>query len=328
MAEQPTVSLKQRLLSPVHRRLRHRIVDVISTRQEFGIDYDAPLGDPGLFGPGSVTWVIHRDFPGMMAGGVAALMLQTLHPRALAGVWDHSNIRDDGLNRLRRTVTFVAATTYAPCADAEWLIERIRRIHDRVHGTTPDGVPYSAHDPELLTWVHCTQMASFVAGYKRYSGASLPRWLEDRYFDEARRVSERLGATNVPATRTQMDDYFAAVQPQLRFDTRAREAWRWLETIQLPLPAAGISRRLFLGAGAALLPSWALSLMGRTTAERASDRAAAFALRRAAPALRGAMAKGIAVRAARRCGAAPEVLDLANISSVDRSPDPAARADP
>lgn len=318
----PPSSLKNQILEPVYGRLRQRIVDVIATRQDFGIDYDAPLGDPGLFGPGSVTWIIHRDFPGMMAGGVASLMLQALHPRALAGVWDHSRIRDDGLNRLRRTTTFVAATTYAAQGDAERLIERVRRIHDRVNGTTPDGEPYSAHAPELLTWVHCTEMVCFLAGYERYNGTALPRWQADRYFDETRRIAERLGAVDVPASRTQMDDYFTAVQPELEFDYRAREAIRWLETIQLPLAAAGLSRRLFLGAGAALLPDWALELMGRRAFDRATDRAAAMALRRAAPMLRGAMGDGVALRAARRCGATRAALDLANVPSDGPPPDP------
>ena len=82
------------------------------------IDYDSPPGDPGLFHPDGATWRIHADFPGMLSGGLAALMLQTLHPLALAGVWDHSNFRDDLVGRLRRTTTFVGGTTYAPRATA------------------------------------------------------------------------------------------------------------------------------------------------------------------------------------------------------------------
>ena len=316
-------SSKNQILEPVYGRLRQRIVDVIATRQDFGIDYDAPLGDPGLFGPGSVTWIIHRDFPGMMAGGVASLMLQALHPRALAGVWDHSRLRDDGLNRLRRTTTFVAATTYAARDDAERLIERVRRIHDHVNGTTPGGEPYSAHDPELLTWVHCTEMVCFIAGFERYNGTHVAPWQVDRYFDETRRIAERLGAVNVPASQAEMNEYFAAVQPELKFDHRAQEAIRWLETIQLPLAAAGLSRRLFLGAGAALLPDWALELMGRRAMDRVTDRAAAVALRRAAPMLRGAMGNGVALRAARRCGATEAALDLANVPGDGPPPDPA-----
>ena len=112
--------------------------------------YESPVGDVGLFGPDSVTWRVHADFPGMMSGGLSALLLQTLHPLALAGVWDHSNFRHDLLGRLRRTTAFVAATTYAPTAHARAEIERVRAIHERVAGTLPDGRRYSASDPALL----------------------------------------------------------------------------------------------------------------------------------------------------------------------------------
>ncbi|AWN15836.1 hypothetical protein SALB1_1638 [Salinisphaera sp. LB1] len=295
-------------LDPVHERVRGWIIDTVATHDKFGIDYDAPVGDRGLFGPDSVTWKIHADFPGMMAGGIAALMLQTLHPRALAGVWDHSRFREDPLGRLRNTTTFVAATSYAPTADAERLIDIVDRMHARVVGETPEGEPYDARDPELLTWVHCTEMAMFIEGYKRYRRADLPAGAEDRYFDETRCIAERLGARNVPASKTEMTDYFAAVQPQLRFDERSRATLAVLEAMELPVPVAGVSRRTFLGAGGALLPEWARVHMGRTRRERVLDRAAAAALGRVAPLIRAAMSEGVAMRSARRCGAGREAL--------------------
>lgn len=299
-----------RLMSPVHARLRDWIVGVVATTEDFGIDYDAPVGDAGLFGPDSVTWKIHADFPGMMSGGIAALMLQTLHPRALAGVVDHSNFRSDALGRLRRTTMFVAATTYAPTADAERIIGIVDRIHDRVHGVTADGQPYSAHDPDLLTWVHCTEMASFLAGYKRYRRADMSVAVQDRYFDETRRIAEALGARDVPASKAQMDDYFAAMQPELRFDERSRDTLAVLESMDLPIPVAGVSRRMFLGAGAALLPAWARRLIHRSSAQRLFDRASAEALDRVAPLIRAAMSEGVAVRSARRAGAERDCLSF------------------
>jgi uncharacterized protein (DUF2236 family) len=296
------------LLAPLHTRLRDWIVGVVATTENFGIDYDAPVGDTGLFGPDSVTWKIHGDFPGMMAGGIAALMLQTLHPRALAGVWDHSSFRDDSLGRLRRTTMFVAATTYAPTADAERIIERVDRIHDHVRGTTADGERYSAHHPDLLTWVHCTEMASFLDGYMRYRRPDLSVAIQDQYFDETRRVAEALGAKDVPASRAQMHDYFAAMQPQLRFDARSRATLAVLESMELPIPIAGVSRRMFLGAGAALLPRWARELIHRSPTQRLIDRGSAESLNRVAPLIRAAMSEGVAVRSARRAGASRECL--------------------
>lgn len=126
-----------------------------------GVDFELPKGDPGLFGPDAACWKVHGDFSSMMIGGIGALLLQMLHPLALAGVWDHSNFRDDLLGRLRRTCQFISATTYGPLADAERLIERVRRIHESVIGQLPDGTPYSASDPDLLTWVMSPRSAAF-----------------------------------------------------------------------------------------------------------------------------------------------------------------------
>ncbi|RZK81376.1 MAG: DUF2236 domain-containing protein, partial [Methylobacterium sp.] len=122
------------------------------------LDLSRPAGDPGLFGPGSATWAVHGDFTSMMIGGVCSLLVQMLHPAALAGVWDHSDFRRDMLGRLKRTAQFVTVTTYGSTAKAEGMIGRVRRIHDRVGGTLPDGTPYSANDPALLTWVHAAEV--------------------------------------------------------------------------------------------------------------------------------------------------------------------------
>ena len=104
----------------------------------------------------------------MMTGGVSALLLQALHPMALAGVWDHSTFRTDILGRLRRTATFIAGTTYGNKHDALALIERVKRIHLSVTGMAPDGRPYRASDPELLTWVHVAEVSSFLKAHLRY----------------------------------------------------------------------------------------------------------------------------------------------------------------
>ncbi|MGI1071323.1 oxygenase MpaB family protein, partial [Pseudomonas aeruginosa] len=164
-----------------------------------GVDFESPKGDPGLFGPDAACWKVHGDFSSMMIGGIGALLLQMLHPLALAGVWDHSNFRDDLLGRLRRTGQFISATTYGPLADAERLIERVRRIHESVIGQLPDGTPYSASDPDLLTWVHVAEVSSFLKSYLRYLNPDLPGSEQDRYYSEIALVAERLGAP--PGTR-------------------------------------------------------------------------------------------------------------------------------
>ena len=289
------------LTEPARRQLQKWVLGVIRS-QGPAINFDEPKGEPGLFGPESVTWRIHADFPGMMAGGIAALMLQTLHPLALSGVWDHSAFRTDILGRLRRTTAFVAGTTYAPRDEAEQLIARVRAIHEQVRGTADDGRPYAANDPRLLTWVHVTEMSSFLRGYQRYRGVTLPRAVQDRYYDETRRLAEALGAREVPRSAVEVDDYYASVQTELRYSERSREVLAVLAAMRLPIPLSGVSRQLFLGAGASLLPEWALRRIGRSRVQRLRDAAAARSLLITAPLLRAALRDGIGARSCQRVG--------------------------
>ncbi|HYW76250.1 MAG TPA: oxygenase MpaB family protein [Gammaproteobacteria bacterium] len=288
---------------PARERLRAWVIDVLR-RDAPAPDYDLPKGDPGLFGPDSVTWKIHADFPGMMAGGLGALMLQSLHPLALAGVWDHSDFRGEMLARLRGTIAFVARTTYAPRIAAEEAIARVRSIHQKVRGAAADGRPYSANDPRLLTWVHCAEAWSFLEGYKTYCRRDVPRDMQDLYFKESARVAEALGARDIPKSLAEVEGYFRSVRPELVYDARTREVLGALNAIRLPIPMAGIGRGLFLGAGAALLPDWALDLMGKTRFERIRNRAAERSLKLMAPSIRDAMAEGgLAWRACARMNA-------------------------
>lgn len=291
------------LPSPVRRHLRRQVLAVLS-RDAPAPDYDAPLGDPGLFGPASVTWKIHADFPSMMVGGLASLMLQSLHPLALAGVWDYSNFRSDTLGRLRNTTAFVGRTTYAPRTAAEAAIEHVRTIHHAVRGTASDGRAYSADDPHLLTWVHCAECWCFLRAYETYCGVGVPRAMKDQYLVEVAQIAEALGAREVPKSMGDLEAFFADVRPELVFDTRTRETLHFLGGLRLPIPFAGVSRDLFLGAAAALLPAWSLNLMQRSSLRRLRDRGAGRALRLVAPSVRDAMAEGgLAWRACRRTGA-------------------------
>ncbi|EZP55001.1 oxygenase MpaB family protein [Sphingomonas sp. RIT328] len=226
------------------------------------VDLTRPPGDDGLFGPGSAAWVVHGDLTAMMAGGVAALLLQMLHPGALAGVWDHSNFRADMLGRLRRTAQFISGTTYGATATAESLIARVRRIHDRVAGILPDGTRYSANDPDLLTWVHVAEVASFLAAHRRYRDPAFPVAEQDRYLGEYAVVAEKLGATAVPRTRAALDAYLTAVRPQLRVDHRTREVARALLRQPPARPAMAPAQALLMQGGIDLLPDWAARMHG------------------------------------------------------------------
>lgn len=295
-------------IRPVRAAIRHGVLSAFPRAQTGSVDYDHPHGDPGWFGPDSATWRVHSDFPGMLAGGLAALTLQSLHPLALAGVWDHSNFRGDLLGRLRRTTAFVGGTTYAPRAQAEALVEHVRVIHTHVIGHAEDGRPYAADDPALLTWVHVTEAHSFLQGYRRYSHVELPATAADRYYDEVRRIAEALGAREVPASEQAVHDYFRRIQPELAFTERSRVVLGLLSQVRLPMPAAGLSRDLFLHAGAALLPDWAIALLELAPRRQRQARFAARALWAVAPVFRAALKDGIASRACRRVDVPPEQL--------------------
>lgn len=289
----------------IAQRLRDRAGTQVRalTRSNSGItvDYDNPPGDPGLFGPDAVCWRVHADFPGMLAGGVSALLMQTMHPLALAGVWDHSSFRQDMQGRLGRTAQFIAGTTYGSRADAMRLIERVRRIHDVVKGSAPDGRPYAASDPALLTWVHVAEVSSFLAGYLRYVGP-LSEAEQDRYYAEVALVAELLGAADIPRSRAQVEDYLQAMRPQLTVTARTREVVRLVMRMPVGNPMLVPAVRIMADAGIALLPAWArrdLGLSGLTPA--ALRRPLSLpGMRMLAPALRWSLGGGLAARARRR----------------------------
>ena len=226
------------------------------------LDLESPKGDPGLFGPDSVSWKVHGDFSSMLIGGISALMLQALHPLALAGVWDHSNFRQDMLGRLRRTSQFISGTTFGSRRDASWLIEKVRTIHLQVVGHAPDGRPYAASDPELLTWVHVAEVSSFLAAHLRYKNPDLSPRDQDRYYSEIALIAEQLGARHVPRSRQEISDYLQRIRPQLLCDERSREVLRLLLNAPAPSTLAKPFGALMMQAGIDLLPDWANDMLG------------------------------------------------------------------
>jgi uncharacterized protein (DUF2236 family) len=218
--------------------------------------------DNALLPRGSVAWRVHGDVTTMMAGGVSGLLLEMLHPAALAGVWDHSNFRKDMLGRLRRTARFMALTTYAHRDEAEAAIERVNRIHAKVAGTMPDGMAYQANDPRLLAWIHVAGASSFLNAWMRFAEPAMSRRDQDAYFAEVADVARRLGADPVPASRTEAD----ALIEQFRSELRATERSREVAQIILNPPATGLRtlpvQALLSQAAVDLLPRWARKMHG------------------------------------------------------------------
>jgi uncharacterized protein (DUF2236 family) len=223
--------------------------------------FDRPPGDAGLFGPGSATWQVHGNLA-MLVGGLRSLLLQTLHPLAMAGVAQHSDYRRDPWGRLHRTAHFVAATTYGSTAEAERAIAQVRRIHRHVRGVSSEGVPYRADDPALLAWVHATEVDSFWRAYRRYGGSGpgaaasrVPRSDADRYVAEMAELGRRLGVTEPPTTAEELRAYLESMRPELRATPEARDAVRFLLNPPAPL-ATRPAYLVVAGAAVGLLPGF------------------------------------------------------------------------
>jgi uncharacterized protein (DUF2236 family) len=232
--------------------------------------YSGPPGDPGLFGPDSVTWRVHADAPGMLMGGFASLMLQSLHPLAMAGVDQHSDFRGDPIGRLNRTVAYVLATSFGSTAVAEAAIAHVRdRVHPYVRGTAPDGRAYSAQDPHLLTWVHIAEVRCFLAGYERFGAPRLTPAERDRYFGETAELARRLGAKDVPETVAEVARFLHDIRPELHATEAAIEGIHFIRAFGTN-PRERVAVRVLMNGAAALLPDWARDplLLGRSDAVR------------------------------------------------------------
>jgi uncharacterized protein (DUF2236 family) len=224
-------------------------------------------GDPGLFTPNSVTWQMHGD-PMMWVAGIRALYLQALHPRALRGVTQNSDFRREAWGRLMRTAHFVGTTTYGSTEAAEKAGARVRKIHRMLGATDPDtGERYGVDEPELLLWVHCAEIDSYLQVARR-SGFRLTDEQADRYISE-HRVSARLVGLDpdaVPASRSEMAAYFEKMLPELAATPEAREVDDFLlrpPTHPLLVPAREVLWRRVAQLAYAALPPYAHELYGR-----------------------------------------------------------------
>jgi len=222
--------------------------------------------DPGLYGPDSVTWRVHAD-PSMALAGLRALLLQAVHPVAMHGVFANSDFRADPWGRLLRTAEYVAVTAFGTTSEAGRAGARVRGIHRQLSGVEPDsGTAYRVDDPELLRWVHCSEVESFLTTALR-CGLRLTRAEQDAYYAEQTRNAALVGLdpATVPGTVAQMTAYFAQMRPQLRVGRDARAAAQFIlwppmpALVQLGTPARPAWIALAT-ASFAMLPRWARRL--------------------------------------------------------------------
>lgn len=198
---------------------------------------------------------VHAD-ASMFVGGLRAILLQSLHPRAMAGVAEHSDYRSDPWGRLQRTADFLAATTYGPASEAQRAVDVVRSVHERVVGTAHSGERYAANDPHLLRWVHVAEIDSFLAAHDRFGDAPLVGDERDEYVANAAVIARALGAETPPESEAELRAQLRDFRPELRGTPEARDAARYL-LFEPPLPLAGrAAYGLIAAASVSTLPRW------------------------------------------------------------------------
>jgi uncharacterized protein (DUF2236 family) len=219
--------------------------------------------DEGFFGPASVTWRVSADLSAPVAG-LRSLLVQALHPLAMAGVDQHSDWRTDPVGRLAATSAYEVTVTFGDRASARRVAQRVRAIHEHVRGVDPvTGQPYAASDPALLLWVHAALVDSALAASTLF-GTPLPDTDRDAYVAEMTVAAELLGVPHemVPDSVAALDRYMADVRPELRRTPAAAESMSYL------LDPPGLDEDIaelwqdIRQAAVTALPDWARDMYG------------------------------------------------------------------
>ncbi len=225
-----------------------------------------PAGDPGLMGPGSMSWKLHADVASIAVAGISSIVMELLHPSVMAGVGQQSNYREQPFRRAQTTFGWVVTTTFGSTAAAERMIARVKRMHERVNGTRPDGAPYRALDPELIAWVHTCIPWGVMNAYERFY-QPLTTEEKDRYLEEQSVVGLMSGADAVPTTMADLETFFEDMRPRLGMSELTHEFLDFLVNGPLgalapPGPLAVPVKRLQVEAGVSLMPRWAQEMTG------------------------------------------------------------------
>jgi len=232
-------------------RVTARTVELFSHAPDpLAATFDHP-GDPGLFGPGSVTWRIMGDVS-TFVGGIRALLVQAAHPEVAAGVGDHSSYREDSLGRLSRTASYVTATAFGSMPEVDGAIAHVRRAHRPVSGTSHRGLTYSADTPEMAAWVHNALIDSFLAAHRAYGPSPLSDADADAYVAEQTRLGGRMGAAPLPDTADELAGWLSG-HPALGPSPAGSDAIDFLARPRLPW-STRIAYRVILHAAVATIP--------------------------------------------------------------------------
>lgn len=249
-------------------RLQRNIVEQIEAtagRHDEPALYDGEPGDPGIGGgPGSISWEINGDLASLAVGGSGAILMEVLHPSVMAGVFTQSSYRTEPLRRARNTLGYVLRTTFGSTPAATRVIESVKRVHSRIEGARPDGVPYRALDPELIAWVHTCIPWAVMNAYDRYRR---PLRLEekDRYLREQAVIGRMGGADRVPESVAELDAYVEKMRPLMGFNEQTRSFLDFLAGRSGDLPvgrAERFDRWSSIRGSMDLMPAWASRLTG------------------------------------------------------------------
>ena len=241
--------------------VRHAIADALrnAVAGDDAMERRAAIVDaPGerWFAPDSAVVRVHSD-SSMFIGGMRALLLQSLHPLAMAGVAQHSDYRNDPWGRLQRTAEFLAATSFGPADVAQHAVDRVNAVHRSVTGIAADGREYSAADPHLLRWVHVTEIDSFLRAHQAYGERPLTAHECDDYVRGMALVARKLGVNAPPESVRGLRDQITMFRAEVRATPESHDVVRFL-LLQPPVaPAARIPYTLISSAAVALLPAWA-----------------------------------------------------------------------
>lgn len=265
VAEYPTDMSNQRVSDAVA-RVRQELCQALRSRVA-GPNADERMKQilstdgPRWFADDRPIRRVHRD-ASMFIGGLRALLLQSLHPLAIAGVAQHSDFKNDPWGRLQRTADFLVATTFGSDTEAQRIIDRIKSVHVHVHGIASDGRSYSASDPHLLRWVHIVEVDSFLSVYQRYGAFPLDQAGRDDYVADMAVIARALGVPAPPQSERALRDQLRTYRHELRNTPESRDTLRYL-ILQPPLPLpAHVAYTVLVAATVATLPRWSRSMLG------------------------------------------------------------------
>ncbi|MEO5975337.1 MAG: oxygenase MpaB family protein [Ilumatobacteraceae bacterium] len=239
-------ALRSRVAGP---NAEERMIQILATEGRRWFADDRPIR------------LVHRD-ASMFIGGLRALLLQSLHPLAMAGVAQHSDFKNDPWGRLQRTADFLVTTTFGSDAEAQRVVDRVASVHRHVHGLASDGRPYSASDPHLLRWVHLVEVDSFLSVYQRYGSYPLDQTSRDEYVSDMAVIARALNIPAPPQSEQALADQIRSYRHELRSTPESRDTLRYL-ILQPPLPLlARAAYSVLVAATVATLPRWSRPMLG------------------------------------------------------------------